>query len=57
MEAAALYAFAQARDKAVVCFVQITNSMGQVDGNFGKGEANGADAALALIAATVTALR
>ena len=39
MEAAALYAFAQARGKSVVCFAHVTNSMGQIEGDFDKGEA------------------
>lgn len=49
MEAAALYAFAKARGKKVLCFAQVTNQMGQIDGDFEKGEANGAHNALALI--------
>lgn len=47
MEAAALYAFAEARRKAVLCFAHVTNQMGQ-SGDFEKGEANGATASLAL---------
>ncbi|MGH1588535.1 nucleoside phosphorylase [Methylobacterium phyllosphaerae] len=54
MEAAALYAFAQARCKAVLCFAHVTNQMGQA-GDFEKGEANGATAALRLIDAVATA--
>lgn len=54
MEAAALYAFAQARDKAVLCFAHVTNQMGQA-GDFEKGEANGATAALRLVAAVAEA--
>lgn len=38
MEAAALYAFAEARNKNVVCFAHLTNSMAQVEGDFEKGE-------------------
>ena len=49
MEAAALYAFAKARGKKVLYFAQVTNQMGQIDGDFEKGEANGAHSALALI--------
>jgi uridine phosphorylase len=41
MEAAALYAFAQAKNKAVACFAHITNSMAQTEGDFEKGEAFG----------------
>lgn len=48
MEAAALYAFARARGKAVLCFAHVTNQMGQA-GDFEKGEANGATASLALV--------
>jgi len=50
MEAAALYAFARAAGKRVLCFAQVTNQMGQIDGDFEKGEANGAHDALGLIA-------
>jgi uridine phosphorylase len=55
MEAAALYAFAQARSKPVVCFAHVTNSMGQVHGDFEKGEADGSVTALSVIAATTSA--
>ncbi len=48
MEAAALYAFGEARNKPVLCFAHVTNRMGQV-GDFEKGEANGATAAIALV--------
>ena len=48
MEAAALYAFAQARGRRVVCVAHVTNQMG-VDGNFEKGEADGAVDAMAVI--------
>jgi uridine phosphorylase len=51
MEAAALYAFALARQRPVLCFAHVTNQMGRVDGDFEKGEANGATAALDLIGA------
>jgi uridine phosphorylase len=49
MEAAALYAFAKARAKPVICFAQITNRMGSVENDFEKGEAQGSRAALELI--------
>jgi uridine phosphorylase len=49
MEAAALYAFAEARNKPVICFAQITNRMGSIDNDFEKGEAQGSLAALELI--------
>jgi uridine phosphorylase len=51
MEAAALYAFAQARRKAVICFAYVTNRMGIVEGDFEKGDADGSRNALDLIAA------
>jgi uridine phosphorylase len=49
MEAAALYAFAEARGKPVLCFAHVTNQMGRIDGDFEKGEANGTVDALAVI--------
>jgi len=53
MEAAALYAFANARGKQVLCFAHVTNQMALTDGDFEKGEANGARDALRLIDALV----
>jgi uridine phosphorylase len=41
MEAAALYAFSQARDKPVICFAHVTNQMGSIEGDFEKGFDNG----------------
>jgi uridine phosphorylase len=55
MEAAALYAFARARDKTVICFAHVTNSMGQSEGDFEKGEADGVVASLQVVAATARA--
>jgi uridine phosphorylase len=55
MEAAALYAFAESKGKAVVCFAHITNQMAQVDGDFEKGEDQGNRAALQVIMATASA--
>jgi purine-nucleoside phosphorylase len=57
MEAAALYAFAQVRDKPVICFAHVTNQMARIDGDFEKGEANGAHDALDLIAAAARVWR
>ena len=56
MEAAALYAFARARGKAVLCFAHVTNQMGQA-GDFEKGEANGATSSLTLVQAVAEAWR
>jgi len=50
MEASALYAFAQACGKKIICFAQITNQMGQISGDFEKGEGNGVPGALSLLA-------
>jgi hypothetical protein len=56
MEAAGLYAFAQARDRAVICLAHVTNQMGTIDGDFEKGEANGTSDALAVLSRIVSAL-
>jgi len=50
MEAAALYAFAAARRKPVLCFAHVTNQMARAEGDFEKGEAGGAIDALNVIA-------
>jgi uridine phosphorylase len=52
MEAAALFAFATAVHRSVVCFAHVTNTMAQTEGDFEKGDADGATATLAVIAAT-----
>jgi uridine phosphorylase len=49
MEAAGLYAFAGARGKPVICFAHVTNQMARIEGDFEKGEADGAVDALAVI--------
>jgi uridine phosphorylase len=49
MEAAALYAFAQVKGKAVVCFAHITNQMAQIEGDFEKGLDQGSHDALEVI--------
>jgi uridine phosphorylase len=51
MEAAALYAFAQARREPVVCLAHVTNRMAQVEGDFEKGDADGSRDALTVLAA------
>jgi len=50
MEAAGLYAFAEARRMALICFAQVTNHLARIDGDFEKGESGGAHDALALLA-------
>jgi uridine phosphorylase len=52
MEAAALYALAEARQYNIICFAHVTNSMGQSEGDFEKGEAFGSRAALHVIEQT-----
>lgn len=49
MEAAALYAFAKAKNKNVVCFAHLTNTMAQNVGDFEKGAENGSVSSLSLI--------
>src|ERR1043166_8173189 len=51
MEAAALYAFAAARHKPVLCFAHVTNQMARSEGDFEKGEADGTVDALTVIGA------
>jgi purine-nucleoside phosphorylase len=55
MEAAALYAFATAMNRSVVCFAHVTNAMAQTEGDFEKGEADGTMATLAVVAASARA--
>ena len=57
MEAAALYAFAQARGKSVLCLAHVTNQMAVGDGDFEKGEADGVHASLSVISAVAHAWR
>lgn len=49
MEAAALYAFAKARRKPVVCLAHVTNQMARIEGDFEKGVAGGAEDALEMV--------
>jgi uridine phosphorylase len=55
MEAAALYAFATSANRAVVCLAHVTNTMAQSEGDFEKGEADGATSSLAVIAGVAQA--
>jgi uridine phosphorylase len=57
MEAAALYAFAAARGKPVLCFAHVTNQMALIEGDFEKGEADGSVDALAVVRAAAEAWR
>jgi uridine phosphorylase len=53
MEAAALYAFARARGRAVACFAHVTNQMGRIDEDFEKGVSEGAEQSLRVVSLTV----
>lgn len=56
MEAAALYALAEARRYPIVCLAHVTNQMAAIEGDFEKGEAGGSHSALRVITAVVRAL-
>ena len=51
MEAAALYAFAAARGHPVICLAHVTNQLGRIEGDFEKGDGNGACGTIDLITA------
>ena len=53
MEAAALYSFARATGARVLCFAHVTNTMGQTEQDFEKGDADGTADALAVLEAIV----
>jgi len=57
MEAAALYAYAEATGAKVVCLAHITNTMGTTANDFDKGSGNGVGLALEAVRAVVLALR
>src|SRR5256885_10477756 len=57
MEAAALYALAQARQFQIICFAHVTNQMGQTEGDFEKGEASGSETALSVVSQTARCWR
>ena len=57
MEAAALYAFAEARRKAVVCLAHVTNQMARAEGDFEKGAHDGSQDALRVMALAANAWR
>jgi uridine phosphorylase len=49
MEASALYAFSEVKDRPVICFAHITNQMGNIENDFEKGEAQGSLDAIEVI--------
>jgi len=53
MEAAALYAYATALDRDVICVAHVTNTMATEGDDFEKGEADGALDALELVGAII----
>lgn len=55
MEAAALYAFARAKGRPVLCLAHVTNQLGRIENDFEKGVGNGARASLDLVEAFVEA--
>ena len=57
MEASALYAFAKAKGKDVICFAHLTNKMAQKEGDFEKGEDFGSLKMVALIEEVLKKLR
>jgi uridine phosphorylase len=57
MEAAALYALAEARRLPIVCLAHVTNQMATIEGDFEKGEAGGSSDAWRVITAIERALR
>jgi uridine phosphorylase len=57
MEAAALYAFASARQRPVICFAHVTNTMAVSEGDFEKGPADGVEEALAVVHAAADGWR
>lgn len=52
MEAAALYAFATARHKQIVCYAHVTNQMAQNEGDFEKGQDMGSQTGLTVLSQT-----
>jgi purine-nucleoside phosphorylase len=55
MEAAALYAFATARGCPVLCLAHVSNQLGCIEGDFEKGEDDGARSSIDLVTAFSTA--
>jgi uridine phosphorylase len=57
MEAAALYALAEARQFQIICFAHVTNQMGQTEGDFEKGEDSGSATTLHVVRQTARCWR
>ena len=56
-EAAALYAFATAAGRAIICYAHVTNQMAQSEGDFEKGEHAGSQTVLHVLGQTVRCWR
>jgi uridine phosphorylase len=56
MEAAALYAFASARNASVLCLAHVTNTMAQTECDFEKGREDGVHDALVVLELVIAAL-
>jgi len=57
MEAAALYALAEAKSYPIICFAHVTNQMGVNENDFEKGESDGNTAFVRLISLIAQARR
>jgi len=57
MEAAALYALAEAKQYKIICFAHVTNQMGQTEGDFEKGQSQGSFTALRILTQTAMACK
>jgi purine-nucleoside phosphorylase len=57
MEAAALYAFARAANKNILCLAHVTNTMAVAEQDFEKGEADGTVDALRVLNAIISGLQ
>ena len=55
MEAAALYAFARACSRPVICLAHVSNRLGCIEGDFEKGEGNGARESIDLVTTLASA--
>ena len=57
MEASALYAFVQVRQKTILCFAHVIDQKGRGDSDFARGKAGGSHDVLELIAIVADRLR
>jgi hypothetical protein len=57
MEAAALYALAEAHERPILCLAHVSNQLGRIEGDFEKGDRNGACSSLDLVTIFAAAWR